>query len=43
MMLKYSIEMDVYSSQTTVNKIQNELFHPFRAQQNQGQQYGCSY
>ena len=32
MMLKYSIEIDVYSSQTTVNKILNELFYPFRAQ-----------
>ena len=33
MKLKYSIEIDVYSSQTTVNKILNELFYPFRAQQ----------
>ena len=32
--LKYSIEIDVYSSQTMVNKILNELFYPFRPQQN---------
>ena len=32
--LKYSIEIDVYSFQTMVNKILNELFYPFRAQQN---------
>ena len=40
--LKYFIEIDVYSSQTMVNKILNELFYPFQAQQNQGQQYGFS-
>ena len=38
--LKYSIEIDVYSSQTMVNKILNELFYPFRALQNKDQQYG---
>ena len=32
--LKYSIEIDVCSSQTTVNEILNELFYPFRPQQN---------
>ena len=30
--LKYSIEIDVYSTQTTVNEILNELFYPFRPQ-----------
>ena len=38
----YCIENEVYSSQTTVNKILNELFYPFRAQQNESQQYGFS-
>ena len=28
--LKYYIEIDVYSSQTTVNKILNEPFYPFQ-------------
>ena len=32
--LKCSTEIDVYSSQTTVKKILNELFYPFQAQQN---------
>ena len=40
--LKYSIEVDVHSSQTTVNKILSELFYQFRAQQYLGQQYGFS-
>ena len=31
---KCSIEVDVYSSQTTVNKALSGLFHPFRAQEN---------
>ena len=40
--LKCSIEIDVYCSQTTVNNVLNELFYPFRAQQNKGQQYEFS-
>ena len=40
--LKYSIEVDVHGSQTTVNKILSELFYQFRAQQYLGQQYGFS-
>ena len=40
--LKYSVEIDVYSSQTTVIEVLNELFSPFRPQQNYDQQYGFS-
>ena len=32
--LKYSVAVDVCSSQTVVNRILNELFYPIRAQQN---------
>ena len=32
--LKYSFEIDVYSTQTTVNEILNELIYPFPPQQN---------
>ena len=38
--MKFSIEVDVYSSQTKVNKVLSDLFYPFRAQQNLSQQYG---
>ena len=36
------MEVDVCSSQTTVNKVLSELFYPFRAQQNLGQQHKFS-
>ena len=38
--MEYPIEIDVYSSQTTVNKVQSELSYSFRVQQNFAQQYG---
>ena len=37
--IEYSIEVDVYSFQATVNKVLSERFYPYRAQQNLGQQY----
>ena len=36
------MEVYVYFLETTVNKVLSELFSPFRAQQNLGQQYGSS-
>ena len=40
--MKYSIEVDIYSSQSMVNKVLSGVFYSTRAQQNVGQQYGFS-